>query len=100
MFVRFNYIAWEQKSLISFHWTTVPVNKRRFSIGIFEFHAAISTGMFHKMLTSIWRISTNVLHVSLMSSTDIEQKILQRRVYFQYHEEKLHYEKFMVVKVI
>ena len=42
MFVRFNYIAWEQKSLISFHWTTVFVNKRRFSIGIFEFHAAIS----------------------------------------------------------
>ena len=66
MFVR--YIAWEQKSLIGIHWTTINVNKRRFSIGIFEFHAAISksTGMFHKMLTLIWRISTNVLHVSLM----------------------------------
>ena len=40
MFVR--YIAWEQKSLIGIHWKTITVNKRRFSTGIFEFHAAIS----------------------------------------------------------
>ena len=52
--------------------------------------------MFHKILTSIWRISTNVLHIS----TDIEQKRLQRRVSVQYHEEKLYYEVFMKVKVI
>ena len=36
------YIVCEQNSLICFQWTTIPVNKRRFSIGIFEFHAAIS----------------------------------------------------------
>lgn len=36
------YIAWEQKSLIGFPWTTVPVNKRSFSISLFELQEAIS----------------------------------------------------------
>ena len=53
MFVR--YIAWEQKSLIGIHWTTITVNKRRFSTGIFEFMRPFLklTWMFHKMLTYI-----------------------------------------------